>query len=100
MRVASDKLVLAVLDSIVLLVAHVNDTIVRAKAISMSPQVEINFAANNGLNTGLFAVRNDLRINAPVAFIDAEDDSLASCAASAFASDTARTKVRFIQFDI
>src|SRR5437763_1148019 len=88
------------MDSIVLLVAHVNYSIVRAKAVCMQCCREFHFTANDGLNIGLFAVRNDLRVDATISLIDAKDDGLASCSTSALATHTARTEIRFIQFDI
>src|SRR5947209_641832 len=100
MGCASDKLVLAVLDSIMLPVAHVNYSIVRAKAICMQRRREINFAANNGLNAGLFAVRDDFCIDPAITFIDAEDYCLASCSTPALATHSSSAKVRLIQLDI
>jgi hypothetical protein len=88
------------LDSIMLPVAHVNYPIIRTKAICMNGRSQINLAASNGLNAGLFAVYDDLRINPAIMFINAEDDCFTSCSASALASDSARAEVRFIQFNI
>jgi len=100
MSIAPNKLVFAMLDSIMLLIAHVHNAIVRTKAVSMDSRRQSNLAANNGLKTGLFAVRDDLRINTAVSFVDAEDDGLASRPASALATHATRPEVRFIQLDI
>src|SRR5205085_10137654 len=88
------------MDSIMLLVAHVNYSIIGAKAICMQCRRQLDFAANNGLQTGLFAVRDDLRIDTTIPFINAKDDSLASCTTSSLATDAPSPEVRFIQFDI
>src|SRR5438128_1058125 len=88
------------MDAIMLPVSHVNDPIVRTKAVCMNGRSQINSALNNGLNASLFAVRDDLRIDFLVAFVDAEDNGFTSCSASALASHSSRAKVRFIEFDI
>src|SRR5947199_10161095 len=100
MSCASDKLISVMMDSVMLLVAHVNDSIVRTKAICMQCCREFHFAPNNGLNAGLFTVRDDLGVNTTIAFVDTEDNGLASRSTSALAANSARTKVRFIQFDV
>lgn len=82
-----------------LLVAHVHNAIVRAKAVGMNGRSQINFAANNGLNAGLFTVRDDLSIDPAIALIDAEDDRLASCSTSTLATHPSRTEIAFIHFD-
>src|SRR5256714_15666352 len=97
---AAHELIAVMTDSVVLLVAHVDDAVVRAKAVCMNRRRQLDFAANNGLQTGFFAVRHDLGINAPIALVDAEDDGLAACAASALATHAARPEVRFVEFDL
>src|SRR5215204_2074357 len=69
---ASGELVAVMAYTIVLLVAHVDDAVVRAKAIGMNGRCRFDFAANNRLKTGFLAVRHDLGIHAPVALVDAE----------------------------
>ena len=81
-------------------IAHMYDAIIRAKAVCMNGRSQINFAPNNGLNTALFAVRDDLSIDPAVALLNAEDDGLASCSASTLATHTTRAEVRFVQLDI
>jgi len=83
-----------------LLIAHMYDAIVGAKAVGMNARLKSHFAANNSLNAGLFAVWHNLGVNPAIAFIDAEDNRLASCSASTLASHAPRAKVRFIQLDI
>ena len=98
-RVASNELVPVVTHAIMLPIAHVNYSIVGTKAIGMNRRRQLDFAANNRLQTALFAVRYDLRINAPVSFVDAEDDGFTACAATALATHTARSEVTFIGFN-
>src|SRR5437868_10665179 len=100
MSCATHKLISVMANSIMLLIAHMHYAIIGAKAICMQRCREFYFTANNGLNAGLFAVRDDLRINAPVSLVDAEDDGLASCSTTALAANSASTEVRFVQLDI
>jgi hypothetical protein len=84
----------------VLLIAHVNYSILRTKAVCMQRCPQLDFAPNNGLNTGFFAVRDNLCVDATITFIDSEDYRLASRPTSALASDTTSTEVRFIQLNV
>src|SRR5947209_13155621 len=93
MSITSDELIFAMLDSIMLPIAHVDDAVVRTKAIGMDRRSQLNFATNNGLHASLFAVRDDLCINTTISFVDAEDDGLTSRAASALTFHTPRTEV-------
>lgn len=97
---APGELVAVVADTVVLLVTHVDDAVVRAEAVSMNRRRQLDFAANNRLKTGLFAVRHDLRVDAPVPFIDAEDDGLAARPAPALTAYTARAEVALVEFDL
>src|SRR5918912_2211231 len=100
MSCASDELVLIMTDTIMLLVSHVNYPVIGTKAVSMNCRREFNFTANNGLNAGLFAIRDDLRVDTTIALINSKDDSLASRPATALASDSSSAEVRFIKFNV
>jgi hypothetical protein len=56
-------------------------------------------AANNGLQRFSLDIRNNLREDFSVAFIDSEDNSFAARSATAFAFDTTRSEVRFVNFN-
>src|SRR2546423_14310442 len=87
-------------DTIMLLVTHVDDSIIGAKTVRMNGRRQLDLATNNGLNTSLFAVRDDFRIDTAITFIDAEDDCFTSCSTSALAAHASSAEVRFIQLDI
>jgi hypothetical protein len=97
---AARELIAVVPHAVVLLVAHVHDAVVRAKAIGMNGRRQLDFAANNRLQTGFLAVRHDFGIDPPVSFVDAEDDGFTARAAPTFAADAARAEVRLVEFDL
>lgn len=97
---AARELVAVVPDAIVLLVAHVDDAVVRTKAVSMNRRRQLDIAADNRLQTGFLAVRHDLGIDPTVPFVDAEDDGLATRPALTLAADSARAEVGLVEFDL
>ena len=97
---ATNKLIFAMMNSEVLRVSDINQAIVTAPAVRVDDGVERDAPANNGLQSRLFAVGHDLRVNAAISLEDAEDDSLAGSAAPAFAANTTRAEVRLIHFDL
>ncbi len=97
---ALHKLVLTMMDSKMLGISGINQAVVTAPTVRVDDGVECDATAHNGLQSALFAVRHDLRVNASVSFEDAEDDGLATCPATALAAHTARAEVRLIHFDL
>ena len=97
---ASGELVAVMTDTIVLLVAHVHDAVVRAEAVGMNGRRQLDFASNNRLKTGFLAVRHDLRVDAPVPLVDAEDNCFTARAAPALAANTPRAEVALVEFDL
>lgn len=97
---APGELVAVMANTVMLLVTHVHDAVVGAEAVRVDRRRQLDFAADNCLKTGLFAVRHDLRINAAIALVDAEDDGLAARPAPAPASDAPRAEVAFVEFDL
>ncbi len=96
---ATHKLVGAMIDPIMLCVADINQAAIAAPAIRVDDGFETDATANNGLQSSLLAVSDDLRVDRAIALEDAEDDCFARCAAPSFASDPTRAEVRFINFD-
>jgi hypothetical protein len=93
------ELALPMMDSEVLGVADINEAIIAAPAVRVDDCFESHATANNGLQRGLFAVGNDLRIDRTITLEDTEDDGLARCAAPALATHSTSAKVRFIDFN-
>lgn len=97
---ALHELVLTVMNSKMLCVPDINQAVVTAPTVTVDDRVERDATAHNGLQSALFAVRHDLRVNASVSFEDAEDDGLATGCATAFATHATSAEVRLIDFDL
>jgi len=96
---ASDELIGGVIDSEMLRIANINQAIVAAPAVTVDDSFGSHATANNGLQRGFLAVRDDLRIDTALAFEDAEDDGFTCCTSASLATHTASTEVRLINFD-
>ena len=83
-----------------LTVADIYKAVVTAPTIRVDDGVECDATAHNGLQSALFAVRHDLRIDAAVSFEDAEDNGLARGSATAFAANPSSAEARLILFDL
>ena len=99
MGFTSNELILPVIDAQVLAVADVNQAIVAPPAIGIDDAVQGDPTADNALQRSLSAVRDDFRIDAAVAFENAEDGRFAKGPASSLALDAAGAEVRFIHLD-
>ena len=97
---AAGELVAVVAHPVVLPVAHVDDAVVRAEAARMNRRRQLHLATDTGLETSFFAVRHDLRVDAPVALVDAEDDGFTARPATALTAYTARAEVALVEFDL
>ena len=97
---ALHKLVLTMMGSKMLGISDINQAVVTAPAVRVDDGLERDATAHNGLQSALFAVRHDLRVNASGSFEDAEDDGLTRGSATALATHTARPEVRLIHFDL
>jgi len=96
---ATHELAPPVIDSKVLSLACIYQTVVAAPSIRVDHHFGHDATANNGLQRGLFADRHGLRVNAPVALEEAEDDSLATRRATALAPHAPSAEVRLIDFN-
>jgi hypothetical protein len=97
---ARHELVLTVMDSKMLSVPDINQSVVAAPALRVDDRIECDATAHNGLQSALFAVRHDLRIDASVTFEDAEDNGLTRRAATALATHSTSAEVGLINFDL
>ena len=97
---AARELILSVIDSVMLRVTDIDQTIVTTPAITMDDCLKSNAPANNGLQRGFRAVRRNLRVDFAVTLQETEDGRLARGSATAFTSNTARAEVTFINFDL
>ena len=97
---ADGEFILTVLDSIMLLIAQIDDAVIGPKPVGMDGRKHIDFAFGNRIKRSARAVRNNLGINLSVAFVDAKNDGFAVSSTTTLAANSPRTKVRFVQFDL
>ncbi len=80
-------------------VTKINQPVVAAPTVRMNDRFNPDTPANNGLQRFSLDVRNDFGKNFTVSFVDSKDDGFARCSATAFALDSFRSEIRFINFD-
>lgn len=98
-NIADGKKIVRMIDSQMLAVTDIDQSVVAAPAIGMNHRIQRNASANNGLQRFLLHIRDDLRVNLPVAFVNAEDNLFAAGSATAFAAHATSAEVRFIDFN-
>ena len=98
-RAAHELAALPMVDSEVLRVAHVNQTVIATPPIRIDDRFRSDAATNNGLKSGLFAVRHNLCVDLAVTLQETEDDGLTRGPAPPLAANPSGTEVRLIDFD-
>src|SRR5688500_1664449 len=96
---AASELIHPMVNSEVLCVTNINESIIAAPAVRMDDRIGCDATTNNGLQRRLFTVRYDLRLDLAISLQETEDDGLAGCATPALATNTSSTEVRFVNFD-
>ncbi len=86
---ATSELIRPMMDSQVLGVADIDQTVVATPPVRMNDRFHGDATANNGLERDLFAIRDDLRVALAVTFQQSEDDGLARRATSTLATHAA-----------
>ena len=84
--------------TIMLFIAHINQTVIPAPLVGMNNRIRIDLSADNCLEGLLGTVGYDLGIYFPSSLEDAEYRSLASCTSSALSFDATGTEVGFVDF--
>ena len=97
---ASGELIATMINPIVFRVADINQAVITAPPVRMDDDINRDSAANNRLQSSLFAVRHGLRIDAPVTLQETEDWGLARSASPALATHPACAEVAFVNFDL
>ena len=99
-NIANGENIVRMINSQMFRIPDINQSIVAAPAVRMNDRIERDLAANNVLQGFPLHIGNNLSINRAVAFINSKDNSFPGRAPSALASDTSRTKIRFVDFDL
>ena len=88
------------IDPEMLRITQVNQAVVAAPGVGMNNGFDTDAPAHYGLQRFLLDVRNDLGEHFSVPFIDSEDNSFATCAATTFAFDSFGSEVGFVHLDL
>ena len=100
MGLASDKFILAVIDSQVPAIANVNQAVVTPPAIGIDDAIQGNVTSDNRLERRLSAVWNDFCVDRSVALKNTKHSRFTVSAASSLTSDAPGTEVGLIDFDL
>ena len=100
MAVTSDKLVFSMMDSKVLGVVDIDQTLIASPTVTMDDAVDRDMTSNNLLQRGFSGIRDDLRIDPAIALEDTEDDGFRSGTATSFTPYSPRTEIGFVHFDL
>ena len=95
----ADEDAVAMFDAKMFAVAEVDQAVVPQPAVGVNNALKGDATANNGPQSGLFRVRDDLRVDAPSPLEDPEHDGLPAGAAASFPADPATPEVRLIDLD-
>ena len=90
------ELVLPVLDTEVLVVAEVHQTLIAHPAVGMEHGAEACPAANHRLQCGFGGIGHDGRVDLVAALEQAEDDGLPTCSAAVLAAHALWAEVGFV----
>lgn len=97
---ADGKLIIAMIDTQILRKTDIDQTVVATPTVGVDNYVRADFSANNGLQRGFLAIRNDLGIDPAVAFENAEDDRLAACPATTLAANTPASEIGLVHLNL
>lgn len=98
--VALGKLIIAMVDAEMLVIAHIDETVVAFEAIGVDHAVQGDFASDNRLQRRFGAVWNDLGINSTMPFNETKHDGFSIGTSTTFTFDPACTKEGFVHFDL
>ena len=85
-------------DTEMLCIANINKPMVAPPAITMDDAIDTDISTNYLLQRRLTCIGNNLSIDQTITFEDTKYNRLGAGATPSFASNPARTKVRFINF--
>lgn len=98
--VTSGKFIIAMVDTKMLVVSHIDEAIVAFKPIGVNDAITSHLAPDDGLQCGFGAVRHNLGIDPAMPFDETEYNSLAISASATFAFNPASAEEGFVHFDL
>ena len=93
------KLILTMLYPVMLLIAKVYQSIVATPSVRMDDAFRVYPSTDDALQRSPRAIRNDFRVDSPMPFEEAENESFSTRASASDTSDPARSKVTFINLN-
>jgi len=94
------KYILAMMHSEMLFVAHVHQPIIASPAVRVDDAVEGYLAPDRSLWLLFGGSWDDLGVDFSLPFQDPEDNRFTACSTTLLPTDTARTKIGFIDFNL
>ena len=95
-----NKLILSMVDSKMLLVPEINESIVATPAIRMDNTLKVYTTPDNRLQCGSPAIRNDLSEDTSIALEDTEYNCFTESPTASFALNATSAKETFIDFNL
>lgn len=99
-RFSVGEFVLTMIDSQVLGIADIDESMVATPAVRVNHTLQTHLAANHLLQRLFPGIRDNFREDPTVAFEDSEDDCFATCSATTFTTHPLGAEVRLIDFDL
>ena len=90
------ELVVAMIDSAVLVVADFDQPVVSSPSIGVKYGFQIGFATDNGLQRGFGGIGYDLGVDLVASFQQPKDDGFSTCSAASSAAHAPRAEIGFI----
>ena len=98
--VAFGKLIVAMVDAEMLVIAYIDETIVAFETIGVDHAVTGHFASDNRLQRGFGAVWNDLGIDSTMPFNETKYDRFSIRTSATFTFDSTCPEEGFVHFDL
>ena len=100
MRAAADKLIFAMIDAEMFPIPDIDQPIVPAPSVRINDAIQGDLPSNAPLQRGFSAIRDEFRVDVPIALENPKDDGFSIRPAAPFAFDAPRANVGFIDFDL
>src|SRR5699024_295267 len=99
MSVAAPEFIVAMVDTIMLVVPNIYQSIIAPPSIAVNTAVETYFTAYDGLKCLFSRIRDNLSIDFPFSFENTKNNRFATGSTTSFARNSLGAKVRFIDLN-
>ena len=94
------KFILAMLDSIMLFITKISQSVVGLKSVGVNDRSRVGFTLDNGQKLSCRAVFDDLGVNLISSFEHPENRCFTACAPTTFTSDSTSSEIALIEFNL